>query len=97
MKQAEVRILVITHINVHRQRARELSARTRTEGQNQKVNIMKNTTRGPNINNTQDKTNTGRRSHKIKTEQTNRPRPMKNKNARLSGHGQGHGKQARPN
>ena len=77
MKQAEVRIQVITYIKVHRQRARELSARTRNEGQNQKFNIMINTTRGPNINNTQSKTNSGRRSHKIKTEKTNRHRPMK--------------------
>ena len=86
MKQAEVRIQVITYITVHRQRARELSARTQTEGQNQKVNIKINTTRRPNINNTQDKTNTGRRSHKIKTEKINRHGPMKNINTRLTGH-----------
>ena len=67
MEQAEVRIQVITYIELHRQRARELSVRTPNEGQNQKVNITINTTRGPNINNTQSKTNTGRRSHKIKT------------------------------
>ena len=60
MKQAEVRIQVITNIKVHRQRARELLARTRNEGQNQKVNITVNTTGRPNINNTQDKTNAGK-------------------------------------
>ena len=73
-----------------------MSGRTQTEGQNHKVNITVNTTRRPNINNTQDKTNTGRRSHKIKTEKTNRHGPMKNINTRLTGHGQGHVKQARP-
>ena len=64
--------------------------------ENQKVNITINTTRGPNINNTQGKTNTGRRSHKIKTEKTNRHRLMKNINTILTGHGQGHSKQTRP-
>ena len=57
---------------------------------------MVNTTGRPNINNTLDKTNTGRRSHKIKTEKTNRHGPMKNIYTRLTGHGQGYGKQARP-
>ena len=88
------RIQVITYIKVQRQRARELSARTRNEGQNQKVNIMINTTGRPNINNTQSKTNTGRRSHKLKTEKTNRHRLMKNINTRFTGHGQEQGKQA---
>ena len=60
----------IQYIKVHRQRARELSARTWNEGQNQKVNIRINTTGRPNINNIQDKTNTGRMSHKIKAEKT---------------------------
>ena len=96
MKQAEIRIQVITYIKVHRKSARELSARTRNKGQNQKVNIMINTTGRPNINNTHDKTNTGRRSDKIKTEKTNKHGPMKNMNTRLTGHRQGHGKQARP-
>ena len=48
IKQAEVRIQVITYIEVHRQRARELSVRTQNEGQNQKVNITVNTTGRPN-------------------------------------------------
>ena len=96
IEQAEVRIQVITYIEVHRQRARELLVRTQTEGQNQKVNIKINTTGRPNINNTQDKTNIGRRSHKIKTEKTNWHRPMKDINTRLTGHAQVHRKQARP-
>ena len=100
IKQAEVGIKVITYIEVHRQkrqkRAKELLARTQKEGQNQKVNIMVNTTGRPNINNTQDKTNTGRRSHKIKTEKTLiLTWTDENINTRLTGHVQGHGKQAR--
>ena len=53
-KQTEVISQVIIYIKVHRQKARELSARTRKEGQNQKVNVTINTTGRPNINNTQD-------------------------------------------
>ena len=73
-KQTEVISQVIIYIKMQRQKARELSARTRKEGQNQKVNVTINTTGRPNINNTQDEINTGRRSYKIKTEKTNRHR-----------------------
>ena len=65
---------VIIYIKVHRQNARQSSARTQKEGQNQKVNVTINTTGRPNINNTQDQINTGRRSNKLKTEKTNRHR-----------------------
>ena len=73
-RKTEVISQVIICIKVQRQKARELSARTRKEGQIQKVNVTINTTGRPNINNTQDEINTGRMNNKIKTEKTNRHR-----------------------
>ena len=86
-KQTGVISQVIRYITVPRRKARELSVRTRKEGQNQKVNITINTTREPNINNTQGKINTGRGSHKLKTEKTNKHRIKTNTNTKLTGQG----------
>ena len=92
-EQTEVISQVIIYIKVQRQKARELSVRTRKEGQNQKVNVTINTTWRPNINNSQDEINTGWRSNKMKNEKTNIHRWKANTNTKITEHGQEHGKQ----